>query len=165
MSNPPGSLQAYSGTPLPAGARIGMVYSLWNQHIVLQLLSGCEATLLENGITCMDKIAVPGAFELVFACRRYLETAAEGAGMPEALIALGCVIRGDTPHFEYICQSVVQGLTSLNLAGKVPVIFGVLTADTEQQALERAGGKRGNKGREAALAALQMAALGRNWKP
>ncbi|HVB02579.1 MAG TPA: 6,7-dimethyl-8-ribityllumazine synthase [Chitinophagaceae bacterium] len=163
MSSSPSSLNAFVGASQPADARIVIVHSLWHEQIVHRLLTSCKKALLDQGIVPLETIAVPGAFELTFACRRYLETRGMGREAPEALIALGCVIRGGTPHFEYICQSVVQGLTSLNLSGQVPVIFGVLTADHEQQALDRSGGPQGDKGLEAALTALRMVTLSRSW--
>jgi len=97
---------------------------------------------------------VPGSFELTYGARKLA-----ASEHPDAVIVLGCIIRGDTPHFHYVSSGVTQGITALNLTGDIPFIFGLLTTDTLQQALDRAGGKYGNKGHEAALAALQMALL------
>lgn len=99
----------------------------------------------------VDTFEVPGAIELTFAASKLIET-----GLYDAIVVLGCVIRGGTPHFDYVCQSVTQGITHLNAECDIPVIFGVLTVDNEQDAIDRAGGKEGNKGAEAARAALLM---------
>ena len=99
----------------------------------------------------VDVYHVPGAVELTFAASQLIE-----ASMYDAIIVFGCVIRGGTPHFDYVCQSVTQGITSLNADCDTPVIFGVLTVDCEQDALDRCGGKLGNKGEEAAVAAIKM---------
>ncbi len=160
MAQSPPELEPFSGPP--AAIRIVLVHALWNPAVVRELVSGCERRLKEAGIPQPGKIAVPGAFELPFACKRYLESTRENA--PDALIALGCVIRGGTPHFEYICQAVTEGLLRVSLLFPVPVIFGVLTVDSLQQAMERVGGGQGHKGEEAAAAALHMVGLNRNWK-
>lgn len=128
----------------------------WNREIVRTLAKGARTTLLDAGIPEENVISirVPGAVELTFgaahAIRRY---------KPSVVITLGCVIRGDTPHFDYVCQSVTQGVTTLNATGEVPVIFGVLTVENLEQAQERAGGILGNKGAEAAIAAIKMVNL------
>lgn len=152
-----------TGIPQLADAGIVIVHTEWNDFIVRELLKGCERKLREYGIGDPEKIKVPGAFELPFACRRYFESAEGKPGAPEAIIALGCVIRGGTPHFEYVCRAVTDGIAELNLRLPVPVIFGVLTVDNEEQARERAGGAHGHKGEEAALTALKMIALNREW--
>ena len=103
-------------------------------------------------------ITVPGAFEIPFAIRHCWEGIAKKQ-RPDAFIALGCVIRGDTPHFDYICRAVTDGLVHLNLHLPVPTIFGVLTVDNEEQAMERIGGKHGHKGEEAAIAAMKLISL------
>jgi 6,7-dimethyl-8-ribityllumazine synthase len=161
MSDQSPHLDQIPGISQLSGARLVILHTAWNSAIVNALVSGCERILKEYKILSPEKIAVPGAFELPFSCRRYLETHA--AQLPDALIALGCVIRGETPHFEYICQAVTQGLMQINLEYTVPVIFGVLTVETEAQAWERTGGIHGHKGAEAALAALQMIVLNRGW--
>ncbi|MCU0388284.1 MAG: 6,7-dimethyl-8-ribityllumazine synthase [Chitinophagaceae bacterium] len=132
-------------------AKVVIVKTAWNAHITDELSMGCKRVLLEHGVEVVE-LTVPGAVELTFGIQRYLNA----HSMVNACIALGCVIRGDTPHFEYVCQSVTQGITMINTTSQVPVIFGVLTVDNEQQALERIGGKHGHKGEEAAMTALQM---------
>ena len=128
----------------------------WNSHITHPLRDGALSTLAECGITPGHIIteSVPGTVELVNAAAFYLNKADI-----EAIIVIGVVIRGDTPHFDYVCQIAAQGTAMLNSRGQAPVIFGVLTVDTEAQALERAGGALGNKGSEAAIAAVEMANL------
>ena len=134
-------------------ALVVLVKTEWNADIIDELESGCKRIFEQLGIESKT-ITVPGAIEIPFAIRQYPNT--ENVS---AFIALGCVIRGGTPHFEYVCQSVTQGITQLNLLLKVPVVFGVLTVDTIQQAKERIGGIHGHKGEEAALTALKMILL------
>lgn len=133
--------------------RVAVVRTLWNSHITTALMSGALETFKAAGIESdmVDTFEVPGAVELTYAASSLIET-----GLYNAIVVLGCVIRGGTPHFDYVCQSVTQGITSLNADSDIPVIFGVLTVDNEQDALDRAGGKLGNKGSEAAQAALLM---------
>lgn len=133
--------------------RVAIVRTLWNSHITEALLEGAQQTLRDAGIpdVMIDVYQVPGAVELTFAAAKLVDT-----GCYNAIIVLGCVIRGGTPHFDYVCQSVTQGNAYLNSECDIPIIFGVLTVDTEQDALDRAGGKLGNKGSEAAQAALLM---------
>lgn len=133
------------------GTKVVIVKTAWNNHITDVLASGCRKVLEENGVEVVER-TVPGAVELTFGIQSLLNASKD----VHAFIALGCVIRGGTPHFDYVCQSVTQGITMLNALLKVPVIFGVLTVDTEEQALERIGGKHGHKGEEAGLTALQM---------
>lgn len=140
-------------------ARVAIVSTEWNEAIVDALREGCLRRLNEFDVALSHDIRVPGAVELTYACAKLTRLPTE---MPEAIIAFGAVIRGGTPHFEYVCQSVTQGLTQLNTAGIVPVIFGVLTLENETQAWERLGGSHGHKGAEAAIAALKMIALKRN---
>jgi 6,7-dimethyl-8-ribityllumazine synthase len=111
--------------------------------------------LRKNKIKKITTITVPGAFEIPFAIKRFWDSRGKKK-RPDAFIALGCVIRGDTPHFDYICKAVTDGVVQLNLSLPVPVIFGVLTVDNEEQAKERIGGKHGHKGEEAAITALKM---------
>lgn len=144
-----------------ANAVIVLLHTEWNHEVVDELVRGCEAALGKHKVRKIVKVQVPGAVELPFACRRYYEATAGGPESPDALIWLGCVIRGGTPHFEYVCQAVTEGATQLNLVLPVPVIFGVLTVDTAEQAAERTGGVHGHKGEEAALTALKMIALNR----
>ena len=139
--------------------RVAIVRAEWNGHITGALRDGALKTLRDYGMP--DKnvtvVTVPGAVELTFAASKLIET-----GSFDAIIIIGCVIKGDTPHFDYVCQSVTQGMTSLNADCDVPVIFGVLTVNEEQQALDRAGGSLGNKGSEAAETAIKMVALNRH---
>lgn len=136
------------------GRRFAVAVADFNASITRSLLSACLETLSAAGSAGPVVVHVPGAFELPFACRGLAKT-----GRYHAVIALGCVIRGETPHDRYICQAVSRGLMDVGLETGVPVIFGVLTTLNENQAWDRAGKSRHNKGREAALAALQMAAL------
>ena len=131
--------------------RIGIVTAEWNSHITHALRDGAINTLKANGVQDIDCFDVPGAIELTFGASQLIES-----GLFDAVIVFGCVIRGGTPHFDYVCQSVTQGITQLNADCDIPVIFGVLTVDCEQDALDRAGGALGNKGCEAADAALKM---------
>ncbi|KGO03581.1 6,7-dimethyl-8-ribityllumazine synthase [Porphyromonas gulae] len=148
----------YESVPSGKGLRIGIAVAEWNRNITEALMKGAIATLLKHDVTEEDIIVqhVPGTFELTYASA-YLAEQHE----VDAVIAIGCVVRGDTPHFDYICQGVTQGITQLNVDGFVPVIFGVLTTETMLQAEERAGGKHGNKGTEAAVTVLKMAGLRR----
>jgi 6,7-dimethyl-8-ribityllumazine synthase len=138
--------------------RFGIVVSDWNRDITWALLDGAEKTLRRHGATTENIIVkhVPGSFELTIGAQFIAEY-----DDPDVVICLGCVIRGETPHFTYICQAVTQGITHLNLDYNIPFIFGVLTTDTHQQAADRAGGIYGNKGDEAAVTAIKMAALQR----
>src|SRR5215218_3487305 len=131
-----------------------LIKTEWNAAIVDELERGCFEILKRCGIQWRT-VVVPGAVEIPFAiqqCRANSNSAA-------AYIALGCIIRGDTPHFEYVCQSVTQGITQLNITLSVPVIFGVLTVNTIEQAQDRIGGAHGHKGEEAALTAIKMMLL------
>ena len=136
--------------------RFGIAVSEWNEKITSALLSGAKETLLKHGVKEENIIVsyVPGSFELTFGSKHMAEY-----GNLDAVIALGCIIRGGTPHFEYVCQGVTQGIARLNATHKIPFIFGVLTTDNEQQALDRAGGIYGNKGIEAAITAIKMTNL------
>ena len=133
--------------------RVAVVRTLWNSHITTPLMDGALEEFKKAGLNKedVDTFEVPGAVELTFAASKLIET-----GLYDAIIVLGCVIRGGTPHFDYVCQSVTQGITHLNAECDIPVIFGILTVDTEQDALDRAGGCVGNKGSEAAQTALLM---------
>jgi len=138
------------------GLRFGIVASRFNDFIVDRLLAAAIDTLTKHGVTPTDieVVRVPGAFETPLAIKKLAETRRFNA-----LIALGCVIRGATPHFDYVAGEASRGIAQLSLAHDVPIGFGVLTVDTIEQAIERAGTKGGNKGADAALAALQMATL------
>ncbi len=139
-------------------ARVAVVATEWNDKIVEAQLAGCRRLLDRYGAVLTEQILVPGSFELPFACKAVWEKSLRlpSEQRPEAIIAFGAVIRGGTPHFEYVCKAVTEGILQLNLTLPVPVIFGVLTLDTEEQAWERLGGPHGHKGEEAALTALKM---------
>lgn len=141
--------------------RVAIVAAEWNGNVTSRLAEGAMAVFKEQGFADdqVDRFAVPGAVELTFAASQLIE-----ASLYDAVIVFGCVIRGGTPHFDYVCQSVTQGVTSLNADCDIPVIFGVLTVDTEQDALDRCGGPFGHKGREAAEAAIKMVAFTRRVK-
>ena len=139
-------------------ACIVLVKTEWNSAIVDQLERGCIAMLEKYTVKKIIVITVPGAFEIPFAINNYWKTAGKKK-KPDAFIALGCVIKGDTPHFDFVCQAVTAGVLQLNLSLPVPTIFGVLTVDNEPQAKERIGGKHGHKGEEAAITALKMISL------
>lgn len=133
--------------------RIAIVQAEWNSHITDRLTQGCVEALERHGVSddMVDIFKVPGTVELTFGASALIET-----GAFDAVIVFGCVVRGDTPHFDYVCQSVTQGVTHLNAECDIPVIFGVLTVENEAQALERVGGIHGHKGAEAAETALKM---------
>ena len=136
--------------------RVAIVYTEWNDKIVRELVNGSEGIIHKLTGEIIEKMVVPGCFELPFACKQLWEHYKDKSDQPEAIIAFGAVIRGGTPHFDYVCRAVTDGILQLNLMLPVPVIFGVLTLDTEAQAWERLGGTHGHKGEEAALAALKM---------
>lgn len=140
-------------------ACIVIVRTEWNAAIIDELEKGCVEALRQNKVTKVSSITVPGAFEIPFGVRMYWEAARYSDNRPLAFIALGCVIRGDTPHFDYVCKGVTDGILQLNLTLPVPTIFGILTVDNQHQADERIGGKHGHKGTEAAVTALKMIAL------
>jgi 6,7-dimethyl-8-ribityllumazine synthase len=141
-----------------SGMRFGIVVADWNREVTGALLEGAVNTLRRHGVNDDDIVTrhVPGTFELTLGAQWLAEY-----DDLDGVICLGCVIQGETPHFTYICQGVTQGITQLNLDYNIPFIFGVLTTLTLKQALERAGGIHGNKGDEAALTAIHMAALQR----
>lgn len=145
-------------TPLPAGKNkvVGIVVSEWNAPITESLLKGATDTLIAAGVEQKDIIIeyVPGTVELTFGAKVLIEET-----LAHAVIVLGCVIQGDTRHFDYVCDSVTHGITELNLQYPTPVIFGVLTTENLEQAKARAGGTHGNKGEDCAIAALKMIAL------
>ena len=137
------------------GKKIAIVISRFNEFISKELLSGCLDALLKTGVLEDDIMTIfaPGAFEIPQILAK-LDTKKF-----DAIIALGAVIRGDTPHFDYIAAEVSKGVATISIAQKIPIVFGVITADTLEQAIERAGTKQGNKGRDAALSALEMSNL------
>ena len=138
-------------------AFIVIVRTEWNAAIVNKLEQGCVNILNKYHIKNFRILTVPGAFEIPFAIKSFWENS--GMEKPQAFIALGCVIRGDTPHFDYVCQAVTSGISQLNLSLPVPSIFGILTVENELQAEERLGGLHGHKGEEAATSALKMMIL------
>lgn len=144
---------------LKKDACIVIVRTEWNAAIIDELEKGCVKVLKEQQVKHIHVINVPGAFEIPFGVKSYWDSNKYRDDRPDAFIALGCVLRGDTPHFDYVCQGVTQGVVQLNLTLPVPVIFGVLTVDNQQQADERIGGKHGHKGEEAAITALKMVSL------
>ena len=139
--------------PSAQGVRFGIVVSEWNKEVTGALLEGACSTLLKHGAqeTDITVLTVPGSFELVYGAARMVNS-----GKFDAVIAIGCVIRGDTPHFDYICQGATQGLADLNREAKVPVVYGLLTCNTMEQAEARCGGILGNKGDECAVTAIKM---------
>lgn len=139
--------------------KFGIVVAEWNVGVTGALLESCVNTLKKHGAKKENILIswVPGSFELTFGAKLYAEKK-----IVDAVICLGCVIQGETRHFDFICEGVTRGITDLNLRYPVPVIFGVLTTNDLQQALDRAGGKHGNKGDEAAVTAIKMIELGSN---
>ncbi len=157
MSANSNSLLNTTGIQLPKDACVVIVRTEWNDAIVGALEKGCKKILDSNKVA-YKVLTVPGAFEIAFGIKRYWEQHKYKDDKPHAFIALGCVLRGDTPHFDYVCKGVTDGVMQLNLMLPVPTIFGILTVDTQQQADERIGGKHGHKGEEAAITALKMMA-------
>jgi len=155
------NLSNYNPDKIPNASEFtfGVVVAEWNNEITNALWQGALETLLSNGSKKENiiKIDVPGSFELTFGSKLLLENT-----NVDVVIAIGCIIRGETPHFDYISSSVSNGLTQLNVLYSKPVIFGVLTTDNLQQAKDRAGGNFGNKGIEAAITAIKMAYINKN---
>ncbi len=155
------NLSDYDPASVPSGegATVGLVVSEWNGEVTEALAQGAVDTLQRFGVEKRDILMkrVPGSFELTMGA----QWMAEYSGV-DAVICIGCVVQGETPHFNYICESVTYGITRLNMKYNIPFVFGVLTVNTLQQALDRAGGKHGNKGEEAAVTALRMIALKRD---
>lgn len=149
----------HTGAGIPKkDACIVLVKTEWNSTITDELERGCIKELTKLGVKKIISITVPGAFEIPFAIKNYWEKTGKKK-RPDAFIALGCVIRGGTPHFDYVCKAVTDGVLQLNLSLPIPTIFAVLTVDNEGQAKERTGGKHGHKGEEAAITALKMISL------
>ena len=140
--------------PDTTNMRFGIVVSEWNNNITDILLEGAIETLKANGVdeSNITVSYVPGSFELIYGATQMIKH-----GYIDAVIAIGCVIRGDTPHFDYICEATSQGLGQLNATSDKPVIFGLLTVNSLEQVQERAGGRLGNKGNEFAITAIKMA--------
>ncbi|MFD1615047.1 6,7-dimethyl-8-ribityllumazine synthase [Gelatiniphilus marinus] len=154
------NLSDYDKSTIPNASkfRFGIVVSEWNDTITQGLYKGAHDTLIENGVLPNNIVRwnVPGSFELVYGAKKMQEQ------MVNAVIAIGSVIKGETKHFDFVCEAVSQGIKDLNVRRETPVIFCVLTDNNMQQALERSGGKHGNKGTEAAVAAIKMAVLRKN---
>lgn len=153
------NLSAYDKNTVPNAEdfRFGIVVSEWNENITEGLCKGAIDALTSQGAN-PDRIVrwnVPGSFELIYGCKKMQES----FDMLDAIIAIGSVIEGETKHFDYVCQAVSQGIKDLNVESDIPVIFCVLTDQTMQQAIDRSGGKHGNKGTEAGIAAIKMAQL------
>jgi len=154
-------LSKYDSNQLPSADVLGrqryaIIVADWNSEITFAMLQGAIDTLLKHGVSeeNIDVMHVPGTVELTYGAARIMREE-----RINAVIVIGCVIQGDTPHFDYVCQSVTQGVAQLNAQGKVPVIFSVLTVLNRQQALDRCGGALGNKGIEGAVTAIRMANL------
>ncbi len=145
----------FDSVPDASGMKFGIVVSEWNTKVTEALLEGACNTLERHGVKQENIFIsrVPGSFELTFGAKMMLNS---GKFRADAVIILGCVVKGDTPHFDYVCSGVTQGITALNVKYNIPVIFGLLTTDNMQQALDRAGGIHGNKGDEAAITAIKM---------
>ncbi|HVZ55358.1 MAG TPA: 6,7-dimethyl-8-ribityllumazine synthase [Chitinophagaceae bacterium] len=137
-------------------ACIVLIKTEWNAGITDELERGCRRELAARQVGQVTTLVVPGAFEIPYAIKAYYDQAARLGRRVDAFVALGCVIRGGTPHFEYVCRAVTDGVVQLNLQLPVPTIFGVLTVDNLEQARDRIGGRHGHKGEEAALTALKM---------
>ncbi|MBC8504184.1 MAG: 6,7-dimethyl-8-ribityllumazine synthase [Chloroflexi bacterium] len=148
--------QLFSGNLVGSGLKIGLVSSRWNDFMGSKLLEGAQDALTRHGVNeeDIDVAMVPGSFELPLAAQKMASS-----GRYNAVVCLGVVIRGATPHFEYVAGETAKGIAQAGLQSGIPVTFGVITSDTLEQAIERAGSKAGNKGMEAALAAIEMANL------
>lgn len=150
------NLSVYDKSTLPNAKdfRFGIVVSEWNENITEGLYKGAEEALLDNEVPAENIIRwnVPGSFELIYGAKKMLQTQ-----KVDAVIAIGCVIQGQTKHFDFVCEGVTQGIKDLNVQTDIPVIFCVLTDNTMQQSIDRSGGIHGNKGTEAAIAAIKMA--------
>ena len=157
------NLSDYNPADVPdAGVmRFVIIVSEWNPLITEKLKEGTCNTLLKYGAKSNNILVVyvPGSFELIYAARRII-----GSVKPDAVIGVGCIIRGETPHFDYVCSGVTQGFAQLNAEGDIPCIFGFLTTDNLQQATDRSGGIYGNKGDEYAVTAIKMAHLAHTFK-
>lgn len=154
------NLSKYDKNTIPNAKsfRFGIVVSEWNENITENLCKGAIEALLDNGVLNENIIRwnVPGSFELIYGSKKMIETQ-----NLDAVIAIGCVIQGETKHFDFVCEGVTQGIKDLNIKYDIPVIFCLLTDNTLQQSLDRSGGKHGNKGTEAAITAIKMAELRR----
>lgn len=154
------NLSTYDKDSLPKAEdfKIGIVVSEWNHDITEGLYKGAKKVLNENAVASQNIIRynVPGSFELIYGAKKLQQTPHHKF---DAIIVIGSVIQGETKHFDFVCEGVTQGIKDLNIQSDIPVIFCVLTDNTKQQAIDRSGGKHGNKGAEAAVAAIKMAHL------
>ncbi len=143
----------FNSVPDASNMHFGIVVSEWNSNVTGALLEGAVESLKKHGAKEENILVqtVPGSFELTFGSAQMIKS-----GKIDAVIALGCVIKGDTPHFDYVCAGTTQGLAHLNATTDVPVIYGLITTNNLEQALDRAGGKLGNKGTECAITAIKM---------
>lgn len=152
------NLSEYSGKNLVdiSAYKFGIVVSEWNEEVTEALYAGALASLRQHGAEKehIVRVFVPGSYELPLGAQWLAKS-----GQYDAVICIGCVIQGETRHFDFICDAVAQGIKDVNLNTSIPIVFGVLTTDTQQQALDRAGGKHGNKGEEAAITAIKMLGL------
>ena len=162
------NLSAYDKNTIPNAKdfRFGIVVSEWNDNITEGLWQGAFDALIDCGALKENIVRwnVPGTFELTYGAARLSKSIYAESGLLDAIIVIGCVIQGETKHFDFVCQGVTQGIKDLNLSGDIPVIFCVLTDNTMQQSIDRSGGKHGNKGTEAAIAAIKMAQLRKDTK-
>ncbi|WP_010521432.1 6,7-dimethyl-8-ribityllumazine synthase [Aquimarina agarivorans] len=153
------NLSQYDKATIPNAKnfRFGIVVSEWNDTVTNGLFQGAFDALIDCGVLKENIVRwnVPGSFELIYGSKKMLET----YDMLDAVISIGCVIQGETKHFDFVCEGVTQGIKDLNVQQDIPVIFCVLTDNNQQQSLDRSGGKHGNKGTEAAIAAIKMAQL------
>jgi 6,7-dimethyl-8-ribityllumazine synthase len=158
MATAGNNLSAYNKENLPDARhmRFGLVVSEWNARITENLYEGAKTCLIENGVALenITRLNVPGAFELPYGAKKLAQQ-----NSFDAIIVIGCVIQGDTRHFDFVCQGVTHGIAHLNIIQETPIIFCVLTDNTLQQSIDRSGGKHGNKGTEAAVTALKMGAI------
>lgn len=150
----------FEGKLVGKDLKVAIVVSRFNDFITGRLLEGAKDTFIRHDVdeNNIDVAYVPGAFEIPMVARKLAQT-----GKYDAVVTLGCVIRGATSHYDYVCNEVAKGVASLSLQTDIPVIFGVLTTETIEQAIERAGTKAGNKGYESAVAAIEMAHLSKQW--
>ena len=158
------NLSVYDKTTIPnaKNLRFGIVVSEWNDEVTNGLFQGAFDAFIDCGVLKENIVRwdVPGSFELIYGCKKMQES----YDMLDAVIAVGCVIQGETKHFDFVCEGVTQGIKDLNIQSDIPVIFCVLTDNTHQQSVDRSGGIHGNKGTEAAIAAIKMAQLRKDAK-
>ena len=147
--------------PDASAMRFAVIVSEWNPDVTEKLKVGVYNALLKYEAKAENIwiVHVPGSFELIYAAKRII-----GSVKPDAAIGLGCIVRGDTPHFDYVCSGITQGFAQLNAEGDIPCVFGLLTTDNMQQAIDRSGGKYGNKGEEFAITAIKMAQLANTFR-